>query len=388
MEAWMSSQLERAATALALLLISVSIAAVGSYGDPQKPAGAKAKTKAATATDAIPRERVIREFNAVYQDPPGSKKIKVLHTGTIRKYTETRGAQKVPAQAHRVAVTVKLTDCGITMRDIWEVYFYRLETEWIFLDIMQVASTQITRTKKKHPALDNTAAKKVIADALVNGYPGLHVREITILGKKAVWRLCVPEYRITSKISAALTNDIYNTVTDYECLITSTLAHQNGRWEQLRSSCIYRGKEIADCHIGTMCRDLGTASTIPALQDADAAGILREALEREYGLKKNNVAIEKFNIVKRHPMENFGKKAPFTVQVMFVIDENRKIPGAPPRSAKVRAVYECIVQGYCGYSLTGRKWEGVIETCCQTEEERCGASCSNPDKGCRRLGEK
>lgn len=384
----MALQWKRAAKAIGLLLISVSIAAVGSFGAPKKTAVAMAKKKTPAITDAILRDRVIREFLAVYQDPPGSKRVKVIHTGKIKKYTERRGAQEVPAQAHRVAVTVKLTDCGITMRDIWEVYFYRLETEWIFLDIMQVASTQLNQTRKKHPALDNAAAKKIIADALVNSYPGLQVREITILGKKAVWRLCTPEYRITSKISVALKNEIYNTVTDYECLITSTLAHQNGTWEQLKSSCMYRGKEIADCHIGTMCRDLGTASTIPALQDADAAVILRGALEREYGLKKNNVEVEKFEILKRHPMENFGKKAPFTMLAMFVIDENKKIPGTPPRSSRVRAVYECLVQGYCSYSLAGRKWEGIIETCCQTEKDQCGASCSTPDKGCRRLGEK
>lgn len=387
----MASPVKQAATALGLLLISVSIAAVGSFGAPKKPAAVKAKKKAPAGTDMIPRERVIREFNAVYQDPPGSRKLKVLHTGKIRTYTETRGGREVPAQAHRVAVTVKLTECGITMRDLWEVYFYRLETEWIFLDIMQVASTQVTRTKKKHPALDNAGAKKIIADALVNAHAGLQVRDITILGKKAFWSLCVPEYRITSRISVALTNEIYNTATDYECLITSTLAHQNGKWEQLRSSCVYRGKEIADCHIGTMCRDLGTASTIPALLDTDASRILREALEREYGLKRDTIAIEKFDIMKRHPMENFGKKAPFTVLAMFVIDENKDLPGnaaTPRRTARVRAVYECVVRGYCSYDLTGKKWEGIIETCCRSEEDRCGASCSDPGKGCRRLGEK
>lgn len=201
----------------------------------------------------------------------------------------------------------------------------------------------------------------------------------------------MPEYRVTSKISVALKNEIYNTATDYECLITSTLASESGAWGHVKSSCMYKGKEIADCHIGTMCRDLGTASTIPSLDDAGAARILREAFEQEYGLKKNNVSIEKFEIIKRHPLENFGKKAPYTVGALFVIDENKMIPGdadAPRRTVKTRAVYECVVQGYCSYSLAGKRWEGTVESCCLAEGDPCGFSCSNPEKGCKRLGEK
>ncbi len=385
----MALHMKQILTALGVLLISISIAAIVSHAAPKKIG--TAKRKAPVKTDMVPRDRAVREFNAVYQDPPASKKIKVLHTGKVRRYTENRGGKEVPAQAHSLAVTVKLTDCGVTMRDIWEVYFYKLETEWIFLEFMQVASAQITQTKKKHPPLENEAAKKIITEAITRSNPNLQVRGITILGKKAAWRLCVPEYRITTKVSAALKNEIYNTVTDYECLITSTLALQSGKWEQLKSSCMYRGKEIADCHIGTMCRDLGTASTIPALQDADAAIILKEAFEKEYGLKKNNIVIEKFDIVKRHPIENFGKKAPYTLQSLFVIDENKKISGdanTPRYTVKVRVAYECIVSGYLNYSLSEKRWEGIIESCCASEQEPCRTSCSNPDKGCRWVGEK
>lgn len=186
-------------------------------------------------------------------------------------------------------------------------------------------------------------------------------------------------------------NDIYNTVTGYECLMVSTLAHANGKWEHKNSGCVYKSREIDDCHIGTMCRELATDSAIPAIQDAGAAGLLREAFEKEYGLKKNNVAVEKFNIIKRHPLENFGKKAPYTIQALFVIDENRIMPGSegtPRRTIQVRAVYECIVSGYLNYSLSEKKWEGMIESCCPAGQGPCGISCSTPDKGCKRLGEK
>lgn len=382
-------QSKRLSTAIGLLIISVSLTAVGSYAAPKKTAAAKKKVP--VKSDLVPRDRVVREFIAAYQDPPGSKKIKVLHTGTVRQYTETRGGREVPAQAHSVAVTVKLTDCGITMRDIWEVYFYKLETEWIFLDIMQIASKQVTTTRKKHPSLDDAVSKKIIAEALVNTNPGLEVRGITILGKKASWRLCVPEYRITFKAAVALKNEIYNTVTDYECLLMSTLANENGRWVQAKTSCMYKGKEIADCHIGTMCRDLGTESTIPAIGDSEAVKILRDSFEKEYGLKKNNIVVEKFDIVKRYPVENFGKKVPFTVTTLFVIDENKILPGdgtSPRHTVKARVVYECAVRAYLNYSFSGKKWEGALESCCASQDVECGFSCSNPDKGCRRLGEK
>lgn len=372
-----------------VLLLCVSIAAVSVTAAPKKTTAVK--RKAQPKADSVPRDRVLREFNAVYQDPPASRKIKVIHTGKIRQYTETRGELEVPAQAHRVALTVKLTDCGITMRDIWEVYFYKLETEWIFLDIMQVASRQVTKTKKKHPPLDDAVAKKIIARALAENNTGLQVQEITILGKKSSWRLCVPEYRITTKIAATIKKDIYNTTTAYECLMVSTVAHENGKWEHRKSGCVYRGREIAECHIGTMCRELSTGSTIPALPDTDAFRLLREAFENEYGLKKNNIALEKFDIIKKHPPENFGKKAPFTIKALFVIDENRKLPGsadAPRSTEKVRAVYECVVRAHLSYSLSENKWEGIIDSCCPADQEPCGTSCSTPEKGCKRLGEK
>jgi hypothetical protein len=382
-------QLKRVSMALGILVLSVSMAAITTDAAPKKIAAARKKQQ--PKAGAVSRERVVKEFNAAYQNPPDSKKIKAVYTGRVRYYTETRGTQQVPAQAHRVALTVKLTDCGITMRDIWEVYFYKLETEWIFLDILQVGSTRLTGTRKKHPPLDDAAAKKIIADALAEKHAGLQVQDITVLGKKSSWRLCVPEYRITMKTHATMKNEIYNTVTAYECLMVSTLAHVNGKWEHKVSGCIYKGKEIAECHIGTMCRELSADSTIPVIQDAEAVTLLRGAFEREYGLKKNNVAVEKFTIIKRHPLENFGKKAPCTIQALFVIDENRIIPGSadtPRRTIRVRAVYECVVSGYLNYSIPEKKWEGMIESCCSGDQEPCGISCSTPDKGCKRLGEK
>lgn len=387
----MAQQLKLIARVMGALMVMAVCTAVVLDAAPKKGKAAAAKKKAPAKTAAISRDRVIREFNAVYQNPPGSKKVKVTYIGNVRRYTETRGAQDVPAQAHKIALTVQLTDCGITMRDIWEVYFYKLETEWIFLDIMQVASTQLTKTKKKHPSLDDTSAKKLISEALMHDHEGLKVQEVTIQGKKSGWRLCTPEYQVTSKITATLTNDIYNMVTGYECLIISTIAYTNGKWEHMKTSCMYRGKEVADCHIGTMCRELSTGSTIPPLQDEDAFALLKHAFESEYGLKKNNITIEHLSIIKKDPVENFGKTFPYTLTARFLIDEQKELPATAEslrRTVPVRAVYECIVRAHTRYSLINKKWEGIIDTCCLSEAEQCGYPCSNPDKGCRRLGEK
>ncbi len=396
----MASHHKRTASLLGALLFSCALAAASGDAAPKKIAAPKKtaalkttgeERKAAPKSGVITKERVLKEFNAVYQDPPESKKIKAAYIGNIRKYTENRGGQEVPAQAHRVALTVRLTDCGITMRDVWEVYFYKLETEWIFLDIMQVGSKQITRTKKKYPPLADAEIKKIITDALTATNPDLRVRGITIQGKKGSWRLCVPEFRVTVKMDADLVNNIRNTATAYECLMISILAHENGKWHQAKISCMYREKETDDCHIGTMCRELGKAGTIPPVTDEEAAGILRNTFENEYALKKNNVTVEKFDILKKDPLENFGAKAPYTVQALFVIDENKIIPGnngAPRKTEKVRAVYECVVSGYLNYSLSEKKWEGVIQSCCPSVTEQCGSSCSDTARGCRRLGEK
>ncbi|MBP7736712.1 MAG: hypothetical protein KA369_12115 [Spirochaetes bacterium] len=397
----MVSHYKRAASVLGVLLISCSLVAISGEAAPKKNKAAPKKTaaaktvgdkrKEASKTAVITKDRVLKEFNAVYKDPPESRKIKATYIGNIRNYTERRGAQEVPAQAHQVALTVKLTDCGITMCDVWEVYFYRLETEWIFLDIMQVGSRQVTRTKKKHPPLKDDEIKKIITDAMTRANPDLRVRGITILGKKGSWRLCVPEFRVTVKIHADLEKIIYNSATAYECLMISTLAHENGKWDQVKISCMYKEQETDDCHIGTMCRELGTVSTVPPVSDDEAARILRNAFGNEYGLKKNNVVVEKFEIIKKDPAENFGTKAPYTVQALFVIDENKIIPGddyTPRRTEKVRAVYECVVSGYLNYSLSEKKWDGIIESCCPSVTERCGTSCSDTARGCRRLGEK
>lgn len=137
-----------------------------------------------------------------------------------------------------------------------------------------------------------------------------------------------------------------------------------------------------------MCRQLSSGSSIPPVTDAQAISLLRMAFENEYGLKKNNITVEEFAILARQPAENFGKKVPVVMRASFVIDEIKETYGATRSTTQVRAAYECIVRGSLEYYPDKGGWAGTIDSCCSSETEPCGSSCSIPSKGCRRLGEK
>jgi hypothetical protein len=374
-----------------ILILILSLLTTGIKSDAAQKKKPAIKPKLQKTAGIVSRKRVLKEFKDAFQVPPASKMIQSYHTGKIRNYKEARGAQQVPFQEHQVAVILQLTDCGIKMRYIWNVYYYKLETEWIFQDIRQIKSTQLTWPKKKHPVLNESETKKIVSEGIIKQYSGVQVQGVTILNNKATWRLCVPEYQVTSKVELFMKDDVYNRITRYECIFNSTLAHQNGSWGYIQSGCTYKNKGMPDCHIGTMCRELSTESTVPAITDSDAVKLLQAAFEDEYGLKKNNINVEIFNLTAKLPAENFGKKIPCTMQTRYTMDENKEISyndNAVKMTAKVRAVYECIVYGFLRYSLNEKKWEGVIESCCPSENENCGLSCSNPGKGCKRLGEK
>ena len=342
---------------------------------------------------AVPAQRVLRDLSAEYQTPSDSTIVKKYYLGNIRNYTETRGTEPLPAQSHQVALVIQLTDCGIRMRDTWEVYYYKLENEWIFQDIMQIKSTQLTKPQKKLPPLDDQEMKNLISGSLTQSYRNLAIQEITVLNKTGYWRLCTPMYRATTKIALNIRNDIYNTITKYECVFISILARQEAAWTHTKTSCRYRGKEFEDCHIGTFCLPISAESTIPRITDDEALSLLLDVFKKEYFLQKNNIRVEKFSLVKTLPRETYGAKIPCIINTRFVIDENReeiiREDGTQKRSyKKVSAVYECTVYAHLQYSRSGQKWEGSIDSCCLTENEPCSWPCSRPDKGCRRLGEK
>ncbi len=374
------------------LSIMILLAAAVICAAPVDAAPAKKAKKAAAAKQTIPdvpRKRAVREFTDAYQSPPGSKVVKIYHTGKFTRGYRTRGEQRVPVQVHMIALETRLTDCNIVLRDTWEVYFYRLETDWIFDGFLQVASVQRTWPKKKHPSLADAAAKKLIADGVMAQYPGARVSEVTVLSRKAAWKLCTPLYRVRSKVLLGLSDDVFNTVTTYECMAASVISLRDGSWVHDSTGCVYRGKEVPDCHIGTMCRRLRAESSIPAITDDRALSLLRRAFEDEYGLKKNNIAVEEFVIIERLPPENYGKNIPVIVRASFVIDEMKEsVTGRSRSTSPVRTAYECAVHGYLIYSAGNGEWTATIDSCCPPGSGRCGHSCSSPVKGCRRLGEK
>jgi hypothetical protein len=369
------------------MLSMLFTAVIGGAAQKKKPA---IKPKLQKNAGTVPRTRVLKEFRDAFHVPPASKMIQSYHTGKIRYYKEARGEQRVPAQAHQVAVVLQLTDCGIKMRYLWELSYYKLETEWIFQNMSQMQSKQLTWPKKKHPSLDQSEMKNILAEGIAKQYSGAEIQGVTILNNKPTWRLCVPEFQVTSKVALVMKNEVYNTITRYECLFTSTIAYQNSMWAHIQSGCTYKGNMVPDCHIGTMCRELSAESTVPQLADADALALLRAAFEGEYGLKKNNVTVETFSLIGRQPPEDFSKKIRCTMRAGFSMDEEKEtVDNSGSKTiANVRAVYECVVYGYLQYSFEEKKWEGVIESCCSSGKENCGLSCSNPHKGCRRPGEK
>lgn len=375
---------------LIVMLMTIMIAGAPTAPDaaPQKKKTAS-KAKAVQGPAPVLGTRVLKDFASIYNSPAGLNTIKTYYIGIARNTVETRGGNSVPVQFHSVGVTGRLTDCGLNMKNIWEARYYRLETEWIFQDIALKSSVPVGRPTAKLPALDDAAARKLIAVGIGSQY-GVTIQEVTLLGKIGSWKLCIPTYQVTAKVVVAVKNNIQNTATFYECLMRSTLAQEKGSWSFITAGCVYKGSDAGDCHIETMCRTITQDSTVPPISDADALLIMKKALEVEYGLRKNNITVEKFSLASRLPAETFGTSIPCVMSTVFVIDEFRESPaGIGSRTAeKVRAVYECSVYGRLRYSLRENRWEGVITSCCAPGAEDCGRSCSSPYKGCRRLGEK
>lgn len=374
-----------------IVILSIIIIA-GSQMSPdaaprKKKAAAKAKTEQGPAS--VTGKRVLADFALAYTSPAGLKTLKTNYIGLARNAVEKRGENSVPVRFYKVVVTGTLTDCGLTMKNTYESRYYRLETEWIFQDITLKSSVPAGKPKSKLPALDDDTAKNLITSGVGSHY-GVTVREVTILGKKGSWNLCVPTYLVTAKVVIVEKDDIQNTASYYECLMRATIVKEKEIWAYVTAGCVYKGKDVAECHIETMCRAMTQETTIPQISDADALLLLRKALENEYGLKKNNISIEKITLVSRLPAETFGTSIPCVLSTVFVIDEFREsAAGDGSRSARnVRAVYECSVYGRLRYSLRESRWEGIINSCCAPGSVDCGKSCSTPYKGCRRLGEK
>lgn len=358
----------------------------------QKNAGDKASKRSTARITSVTRQRVLKEFRDSYRAPAATKTVRLYHAGVVRNSMVERDARKIPAQNHRVIHIALLEDCGIKTKDIWDVSFYRLESEWIFQGIKQISSNQITKTGKKHPAIDDADTKKLVSEAITGNYENISISDITILSKQSRWRLCIPESVAKSRIALSHRDEIRNTLSEYECLFLSVLAYRNGAWEHVNTDCVYRGKQVAGCHIGTMCREISVGSAITSPTDAEAEAILREALADSHAFRQRSAIIEEFSLIERAGAENFGKKIPCMARVRFVIDENRETIAAEGsgrrRSIPVRAVYECLVRGNLIYSNTDNEWEGEIASCCTSAGADCAEPCSGRFGGCRRLGEK
>ena len=292
-------------------ILTVIIMAIMMAGVSSSPEAAPRKQKTAATGKTVqgpapvPGKRVLSDFASAYSSPSGLKTLKTYYIGIARNAVEKRGDNSVPVQFHTVGVSGRLTDCGLIMKNIYEARYYRLETEWVFQDIALKSSAPAGKPTAKLPPLDDDTAKKLIADGAGSQY-GVTVQEVTLLGKKGSWKLCVPTYQVTARVMVVSKNDIQNTVAFYECLMRSTIAQEKGTWTFVTAGCVYRGKDVADCHIGTMCRTMTQESTIPPISDSEALPVLRKALEAEYGLRKNNITIEKFSLVSRFPSETFG----------------------------------------------------------------------------------
>ncbi|MBN2157787.1 MAG: hypothetical protein JW807_00220 [Spirochaetes bacterium] len=358
---------------------------------PQKDVKA-AKKRAAVKTETLARQRAVKDFRHAYRPQEGIKTVKIYHTGKVRNYSVELARRKIPAQVHRVAHIVQFDDCGIRINENWDVLYHRLETDWIFKEITKVSSTQLTRPKKKHPSIEDAVIKKLVSKALTGIYEDLVVGDITIQSIKSRWRLCVPECLVRTRVSLSQHDTIRDTLTGYECLFVSRLSYLNGAWEHGGTSCIYRGKEVADCHISTMCREISSASSIPVPTKPEASYILRNALANSHVFKQREADIESFTLLEMLSPENFGKKIPCVALARFVIDENRETTasaGAVRRQyVQVRAVFECFVRCSLLYSARDRIWEGEIEYCCPDRKSECSESCTGGFPGCTRLGEK
>jgi hypothetical protein len=372
-----------------IILLAGAPAVHGKAAATKKKAVAK-KTAAVKGPAPVPGKRVVAEFTLAYKAQAGLKTGKIRYVGVARNAVEKRGENSVPVQFHTVEVTGTLTECGLKMKNLWEARYYRLETEWIFQDIALKSSKPAGKPKSKLPALDDATSRKLIAEGVSTRY-GSQVQEVIIQGKKGSWDLCVPTYQVTAKVVMTATHDIYNTITTYECLMVAAIVQEKGAWSFVKAGCMYKGKNVLDCHCGTMCRTVSQVSSIPPLSDEDALQLMKKAFENEYGLRKNNVTVEKFTMTGRQPAGVYGTSVPCVFSAVFVIDEYRETPagdGAPRTAEKVRAVYECTVSGDLRYSLSEKKWGAAVASCCAPGSEGCGVSCSVPYKGCRRLGTK
>jgi hypothetical protein len=340
----------------------------------------------------VPARQVLKDFNRAYKSPPDAKTMKTYYAGKIRTYRDTVDEARVRGQSHQVAVVYRLTKCGIRMRDIWEVRYYELEGEWIFKKASRLKSVQLTRPLKRAPGLADADIQRLVSGAFMKRY-GYRVRNIEVIGKKGYWMLCTPMYDTRSKITVAFTDDISNEVSTYECVIAATLARKEGKWEDVRIGCVVNGRETGNCLFATSCIETSHKSSIPEISDEDGASLLRAAFENEYGLIKNNLFVERFELIKRMPVENFNKTYPCIVRAVFDVDEEKNMltteSGTEVRTLKKkRAVYECFVYGRLNYSLIEKRWRGIIDYCCASKGKPCTWPCSDPGKGCKRIGEK
>ncbi len=338
---------------------------------------------------AVPGRRVLADFRTVYRLPEGTTERRVTYAGGVRNGSVMKGGIEVPSQVHRVTVDTIINECGLPLRDIWDAHYYRLETEWIFDRIEKTGSKEVGTPKKKLPALDDKTALSLVRQGLGERRPGWVVKDVVLLKKIASRERCTPRALVTSRALVSRTDDLTNTVSTYECLMRSTLENSGGEWRYAGDACVFRGKDRVDCFIPTMCRNLSAASSLPEVNDVEALQLLKNSLEEEYGLRKGNVDIEALEILSRGEPEAYRTQIPLTGRVLFSIDEpGEAVSGGKPGLVKSRVVYECVVRAFLVYSRERARWGVSLDSCCSDEKISCGYSCSEPGKGCTRIGKK
>lgn len=377
--------------AFILIVCSLGIfnpAWTGSIAAP--PAAGVGRSPVVKKVDAVPGRRVLADFRTAYQLPDGTTERRVAYAGGVRNGTVTKGGVTVPSQIHRVTVDSVLDRCGLTVRDTWDAHYYRLETEWIFDRIDQTGSREIGAPKKKLPALDDASAISIVREGLEKGRPGWEVKEVVLLKKIASRTRCTARTMVTSRALLSRKDDLTNTLSTYECLMRSTLENPGGEWRYAGDACVFRGRDHDECFIPTMCRNLSSVGSLPPVSDDEALKLLQVALSREYGLMKGNIDIEMIDTLTRGDPQTYRTQIPLTARALFSLDEFKEgaAAGGKPGLVKIRAVYECIVRAFLIYSHERARWDVSLESCCSDENNRCGYSCSQPGKGCTRVGEK
>ncbi len=338
---------------------------------------------------AVTGKRVLADFRTVYQQPDGTTERRVTYAGGVRNGSVMKGGIAVPSQVHRVTVDIIINECGLPLRDIWDAHYYRLETEWIFDRIEKTVSKEVGAPKKKLPALDDKTALSLVRQGLVERRPGWVVKEVVVLKKTASRERCTARTLVTSRAVISRNDDLTNTLSTYECLMRSTLENSGGEWRYAGDACVFRGKDRVECFIPTMCRNLSTDGSLPEVNDEEALQLLKKSLAEEYGLKKGNVDIEKLEIISRGEPEAYRTKIPLTGRVLFSIDEpGESVKDGKPGLVTRRVVYECVVRAFLLYSRERARWDIFLDSCCSDENINCGYSCSQPGKGCIRIGEK